>query len=60
MKISELIAKLEEMKAKYGDLPCVTHDGLNPSDPSVVCDVEIERDEYAWLTDGPPYAFIRS
>lgn len=32
MKISELIAKLEEIKSTEGDLRCMAQDGLDPSD----------------------------
>ena len=60
MKISELINKLEKVKAKHGDLTCICHDGLDPSELSIVVDVEIERQKYAWRTEGPPYASIRS
>lgn len=47
MKISELIKKLEEVRSKHGDLQCVCHDGLDPSDPAIVVDVEITH-EYCW------------
>lgn len=42
MKISEVIAKLEALKAKHGDLRCVCHDGLDPSDPAEVVDIELD------------------
>lgn len=46
MKISEVITKLEQLKAKHGDLRCVCHDGLDPSDPAEVVDVELVNEYY--------------
>jgi hypothetical protein len=48
MKISELIQKLESFKQQHGDLTCVCYDGLDPSDDSIVVDVELS-DHGHWV-----------
>lgn len=61
MKISEVITKLEQLKAKHGDLRCVCHDGLDPSDPAEVVDIEIDFRSGGWdMPTNERQAFIRS
>lgn len=62
MIISEVIKRLEEIKAKEGDLPCVAHDGLDPSDPALVVDVEVDNIDGLCVAHeyGGKVAFIRS
>lgn len=41
MKISELVARLEMIRAMRGDIQVIAEDGLDPSDPALVIDVEV-------------------
>lgn len=62
MKISELIAALQEALAKYGDLPCITVD--DEWGAAAVSEVEIGQQRAYSFRDGepahfdPPYAKI--
>jgi hypothetical protein len=50
MKASELIQQLVAKIAEHGDLPVTAQDGMDPSDDSLVQEVEFHQG-YLW-TDG--------
>ncbi len=41
MNIEEVIKKLEEIKQIEGNIPCVTQDGLDPSDWDVITEIKV-------------------
>jgi len=59
MKISELQSTLEDIKRIHGDLECVVHDGMDPSDKVISQGVGvISGYDYLWGEQDKPAAFI--
>lgn len=44
MKASEIITRLQEIVKRHGDLICVAHDGMDPSDLEEVKEVLVKSD----------------
>lgn len=49
MKLDEVIAELTRIRQEHGNLPVITHDGMDPSD-LVECDSIEVSDQYTFFT----------